>query len=59
MVKFEIALSADQKQIEKKNWCNWDKGIYLTDETTMIYVYDGNMSWVNIQVHLKTFLRMN
>ena len=20
----------------------WDKGIYLTDETAIIYVYDGN-----------------
>ena len=22
-------------------WCKWDKGIYLTDGTTMVYVYNG------------------
>ena len=40
-MKYEIILSADQKQIEKKNWCVWDKGIYSTNEITMIYVYNG------------------
>ena len=42
MVKYEITLSADQKQIEKKIWYVWDKGIYLTDETRMINVYERN-----------------
>ena len=41
LVKYEIILSADQKQIEKKNWCVWDKGIYSTNEITMIHVYNG------------------
>ena len=41
LVKYEIILSADQKQIEKKFWCVWDKGIYSTNEITMIYVYNG------------------
>ena len=32
LVKYEITLSTDQNQIEKKkkNWFVWDKGIYLT-----------------------------
>ena len=41
LVKIEITSSADQKQIEKNIWCVWDKGIYLTDKTTMIYYYKG------------------
>ena len=41
LVKYEITLSVDQNQIEKTSWCKWDKGIYLIDETTMIYVHDG------------------
>ena len=28
-IRYEITLSTDQKQIEKKIWCVWDKGIYL------------------------------
>ena len=57
-------MPADQKQIEKKkkkeNWCVWDKGIYLTDERTMIYVYYGTIhALCEYQKVFKTFLRMN
>ena len=39
-VRYEVTLSAHQKQIEKKNWCKWDKSVYLKNETKLINVYD-------------------
>ena len=58
-VRYEITLSVDQKQLEIKFCCKWDKSVYLKDETTMINVYNGRSHTLGEYQHLKTFLRMN
>ena len=57
-IRYDITLSTDQKQIEKKFWCKWNKSVYLKDETTMIlYIMAKVVPWANINMRLKTFLR--
>ena len=51
-------MSADQKQLEIKLWCKWDKSVYLKDETTMINVYDGRSHALGEYQHVfKNFLK--
>ena len=52
MINYEITLSSDQKQIGKKFWCIWDKSVYLTDGTTMVYVYNGKKRHLGKYQHI-------
>ena len=57
-VRYDITLSTDQKQIEKKFWCKWNKSVYLKDETKMIYAYNGKGRALGEYQHaFKNFLK--
>ena len=52
MINYETTLSSDQKQIGKKFWCIWDKSVYQTDGTTMVYVYNGKKRHLGKYQHI-------